>query len=269
MAASRRNAESQPRTPVASLGKGLTVLEALAAMNGPASLTSLMQQTGFDRAGVNRILRSFIDVGYVERSSRGAYVISSRAYLLGVRLTRSQNLIRVALPELQALRDGIDETVNLAVLDGPEIVYLVRLAVGRILSLNIEVGSRLPAFCASLGRAILAYLPEDEAIKILRQSDRQQFTPQTKTAIPDLLGMFEQIRRRGCAVTNQEFEIGLCSMACPIFADGGRPVAAVNIAVSAARMSATELLRKYREPLQRTCDRISLGLGWDKTGRRG
>lgn len=231
-------------------------------MDAPASLTALMQQTGFDRPGVNRILRSFIDAGYVERSSRGAYVVSSKAYLLGVRLTRAQNLVRVALPELGALRDSIGETVNLAVLDGPEVVYVARLAVGRILSLNIEVGTRLPAFSASLGRAILAYLPEDEAIKILKQSDRQKFTPQTKTAIPDLLGIFEQIRRRGCAVTNQEFEVGLCSMACPIFADGGRPVAAVNIAVPAARMSSTELSRSYREPLQRTCDRISRGLGW-------
>jgi IclR family pca regulon transcriptional regulator len=239
------------------------VLEALASMNTPASLAALMQQTGFDRAGVNRILRSFIDAGYVERSSRGAYVVSSRAYLLGVRLTRGQNLVRVAHPELSALRDSIGETVNLAVLDGPDVVYLTRLAVGRILSLNIEVGSRLPAFCASLGRAILAFLPEDEAVKILKQSDRKPFTPHTKTSIPDLLAIFEQIRRRGCAVTNQEFEIGLCSMACPIFADGGRPVAAVNIAVSAARMSSAELSRSYREPLQRTCERISRGLGWN------
>jgi IclR family pca regulon transcriptional regulator len=143
------------------------------------------------------------------------------------------------------------------------VVYLMRLAVGRILSLNIEVGSRLPAFCASLGRAILAFLPEDEAVKILKQSDRKPFTPHTKTSIPDLLAIFEQIRRRGFVVTNQEFEIGLCSMACPIFADGGRPVAAVNIAVSAARMSSTELSRSYREPLQRTCERISRGLGWN------
>jgi IclR family pca regulon transcriptional regulator len=204
-----------------------------------------------------------MDTGYVERSGRGEYVISTRGYLLGMHLTQSHNLVRVAQPEIRHLRDKINETVNLAVLSGPDIVYLVRLAVGRILSLNIEVGSRLPAFCASLGRAILAFLPETEAEAILRRSDRQAFTPQTKTSIEDITAVLKQIRRRGYAVTNQEFEIGLCSMACPIFVRGGRPVGAVNIAVSAARMSATELVRSYREPLQRTCERISRSLGWD------
>jgi IclR family transcriptional regulator, pca regulon regulatory protein len=263
MAAKRESDEQRGRTPVASLGKGLLVLETLASTDSKGSLADLMNRTGFDRATVHRILRSFMDTGYVERSGRGEYAVSTKGYLLGVHLTHAHNLVRVAQPEIRHLRDQINETVNLAVLTGPDIVYLVRLAVGRILSLNIEVGSRLPAFCASLGRAMLAFLPESESEAILRRSDRQAFTPQTKTSIEDIAAILKQIRRRGYAVTNQEFEIGLCSMACPIFVRGGRPIAAVNIAVSAARMSATELVRSYREPLQRSCERISRSLGWD------
>src|SRR5579872_4621406 len=179
--AERRSEEPTARTPVASLAKGLLVLESLAAGETRGSLAELMKCTGYDRATVHRILRSFMDAGYVERSGRGEYVVSTRTYLLGVHLTHAHNLVRVAQPELRSLRDGINETVNLAVLSGPDIVYLVRMAVGRILSLNIDVGSRLPAFCASLGRAMLAFLPPAEAVALLQQSDRRAFTPNTRT----------------------------------------------------------------------------------------
>jgi IclR family pca regulon transcriptional regulator len=239
----------------------MLVLDALASLPSPSSLPELMRLTGFDRAMVYRLLRSFLDAGYVERTGRGEYAVSTRAYLLGVHLTHSHHLVRAAEPELRALRDKINETVNLAVLSGTEIVYLVRLSVGRILSLNIEVGSRLPAYCASLGRAILAFLPDTEAAQILRQSDRRALTDYTKTTVEDIVTELVQIRRRGFAVTNQEFEVGLCSMAHPIFVRGGRPIAAVNIAVSAARMSANELVRRYRQPLQIACERISFKLG--------
>lgn len=155
----------------------------------------------------------------------------------------------------------INETVNLAVLAGPEIVYLQRIAEGRILNFSIEIGTRLPAYCASL--AILAFLLESEALGILRQSQRRAFTPHTKTTVEDLMAVLAPTRRRSYALSNQEFEIGLCSMACRIFIKGGRPIAAVNIAAMAARLSAAELARRFSVPLQRTCERISLALGWE------
>lgn len=239
------------------------MLEALSTASQRGSLPELMLATGFDRATVHRILRSFIDAGYVERSGRGEYAISARGYLLGAHLTSAHALARAAEPELRLLRDRINETVNLAVLSGSEIVYLIRLEVSRVLNLNIHVGSRLPAYAASLGRAMLAFLPEHEAISILQQSDRHPMTPHTKVSLDDLLAVFEQIRRRGYVVTNQEFDVGLCSMAYPIFTKGGRPVAAVNIAVSVARMGPVEMVRRYREPLEQATSRISRALGWD------
>jgi len=263
MAGAEKAGGSAGRTPVASLAKGLTVLEALASASPKGSLPELMRATGFDRATVHRILRSFIDAGYVERGGRGEYSVSSRGYLLGAHLTSAHALARAAEPELRALRDRINETVNLAVLSGSDIVYLIRLEVSRVLSLNIDVGSRLPAYAASLGRAILAFLPESEAINILQQSDRHPMTPHTKVSIEDLLAVFEQARRRGYVLTNQEFDVGLCSMAHPIFTKGGRPVAAVNIAISVARMGPVEMVRRYREPLQQATHRISRALGWD------
>jgi IclR family pca regulon transcriptional regulator len=239
----------------------MQVLETLASLPARGSLPELIKRTELDRATVYRLLRSLLDSGYVERTGRGEYAVSTRGFLLGVHLTQSHNLVRIAQPALSALRYQINETVNLAVLSGPEVVYLVRLSVGRILSLNIDVGSRLPAYCASLGKAILAFLPEAEAISILRLSDRQAFTIHTKTSIEGLVAELAQTRRRGYAVNNQEFEVGLCSMACPIFAGDRRAVAAVNIAVSAARMSAAELVRRYRQQLQATCAQISKSLG--------
>jgi IclR family pca regulon transcriptional regulator len=238
------------------------VLEALASSPAKGSLPELMSRTGFDRATVNRILRSFIDAGYVERRSRGDYGISNRGYVLGVRLTHANHLIQVAEPELRALRESTQETVNLAALEGTQIVYLARFPVGRIISLGLEIGSRLPAFSASLGRAILAYLPQDEILTILRNTDRQSLTPHTKTSIPDLVAALEQVRRRGFALVNQEFELGLCSMACPIFLHTGRPVAAVNIPIPTARLSPTELAQRHSAALKAACNRISRALGY-------
>jgi IclR family transcriptional regulator, pca regulon regulatory protein len=258
---------ARSRTPVASLVKGLLVLETLALIETKGSVTELMERTGLDRAAVNRMLRSLMDAGYIERRSRGEYGVSARAHLLGVHLTQAHHLVRIAQPELRLLSAEIKETVNLAILDGSEVVYLERLAVGRILSFKIEIGTRLPAFSASLGRAILAFLPESEALGILRQAERPAFTPNTKTSIEDLAAVLSQTRRRGYALTNQEFELGLCSMAFPIFERGGRPVAAVNVAVLAARLSATELARRYRKPLQHTCEQISRALGWEGATR--
>jgi IclR family pca regulon transcriptional regulator len=229
-----------------------------------------MKRTAFDRSTINRILRSFIDANYVERSGRGEYTISTRGYLLGVHLTHAHNLVRVAQPELNDLQNRVGETVNLGVLTGPEVVYLIRMAVGRMLSLNIDVGSRLPAYCSAFGRAILAFLPTVEALAVLQHSDRRQYTPYTKTSIEDLWGVLNQIRRSRFVVTHQELivkspelEMDMFSMACPVFIRGGRPIAAINIAFSAETRTATQLIQRYRDPLLKTCERISFALGWN------
>jgi IclR family pca regulon transcriptional regulator len=265
MAKERQRVRERKGPPVASLAKGLRVLEELAAAGTSSRLPDLIRRTEFDRATVHRILRTFMDIGYIERRSRGEYVVSYRAYLMGAHLTSAHNLIQVARPRLYALRETIGETTNLAILDNTEIVYLIRAEVTRTLSLSLDVGTRLPAFCASLGRAILAYLPEDEAIDVVTRSDRRAYTPYTKTTVPDLMDALKIVRARGLAVSNQEFEIGLCSMACPILGPDGMPVAAINIALLAARMSATRMAKRFKEPLQETCNSISRELGWNRT----
>src|SRR5687768_741283 len=105
MARKRTPEPEASRTPVASLGRGMQVLETLASIPARGSLPELIKQTGLDRATVNRLLRSLLDTGYVERTGRGEYAVSTRGYLLGVHLTQSHNLVRVAQPALRALRD--------------------------------------------------------------------------------------------------------------------------------------------------------------------
>lgn len=265
MAAEKTKAHGRKTPPVASLAKGLRVLEELAAAGTSSRLPDLVRHAGFDRATVHRILRTFMDIGYVERSGRGEYVVSYRAYLMGARLTSAHNLIQVARPRLFALRETIGETSNLAILDSTEIVYLLRAEVGRTLSLKIDAGLRLPAFSSSLGRAMLAYMPEEQAQRVLARSDRRAYTPYTKTSIADLTEALRVVRARGLAVSNQEFELGLVSMACPIFGPDGMPVAAINIALLAARMSAAQMAKRFKDALQETCNGISRELGWKRT----
>lgn len=265
MAREKPQARGRKTPPVASLAKGLRVLEELAAAGTSSRLPDLVRRAELDRATVHRILRTFMDIGYVERSGRGEYVVSYRAYLMGARLTSAHNLIQVARPRLFALKEKIGETSNLAILDNTEIVYLIRAEVGRTLSLTLDIGTRLPAFSSSLGRAMLAYMPDDQALGVLTRSDRRAYTPYTKTTIADLSEALKVVRARGLAVSNQEFEMGLVSMACPIFGPYGLPVAAINIALLAARMSATQMTKRFKEPLQDTCNGISRELGWKRT----
>ena len=262
--------DASPRSgDVGSLLRGLKVFEALAASPDGASPQDLLRTTDLDRSTLQRLLRTLVTAGYAERLARGRYAIATQALSLGVRLTQSHHLGRVSRPYLLELQRDVDETVNLAVLDGTEVVYAARLATGQILSMNIDIGSRLPAYCTSLGRAILAYMPSDQARAVLERSDRQQFTPKTKTDIDELMAELERIRTRGFAYTEAELELGLHSVAAPVRGAGGVVLGAINVSVPAARVTGAELRKEMAPPLLRVADAFSVDLGWEREKGKG
>jgi IclR family pca regulon transcriptional regulator len=246
---------------LASLVAGLEILERLSHSPIGASPNELIEATGFERSRVARTLRTLVAAGYVERRRRGLYSVAPRSVALGARLGNASHLRQVAEPYLMALQTVVHETVNLAVLDGKDVIYLARHATARILAINLQVGSRLPAYCTSLGRAILAYLPAEQTRIILEQSDRRSLTDRTIIDVEQLVAHIEGVRQRGYAVTDGELEQGLRSAAAPVFTAENYVVGAVNVSVPSPRVSLDALRDEIVPALLRCTSELSRALG--------
>src|SRR5690606_1972302 len=140
--------------------------------------------------------------------------------------------------QLDRLSEGISQSTSVSVLDGSEIVYVARASHRRVMSINLMPGSRLPAYCASMGRVLLAAISPDSATQLLNQSDLRSFTPHTKTDPAELMEELAKVRLQGFAVIDQELELGLCSIAVPLRNGRNQTVAALNIGAPAAQIPA-------------------------------
>jgi IclR family pca regulon transcriptional regulator len=245
------------RLPIASLEKSLRVLDALARARHGASVADLVERTGLERTTVQRILRTIHAEGYVERTGRGEYAIAPRAYVMGAMLVRSNQLAAAARPVLRRLQRATGETVNLAVLDGTNVLSLEHLAADKLLVSNFAVGQRLPAYASSLGRAMLANLSEPHAAEILRLSDRDGPTDRTIVVVSELAAELECVRRQGFALVDGEVEYGLCAAAAPVLDRTGSAVAAINVVAPAARADAAKFRASFVAPLIDSAAEIS------------
>jgi IclR family pca regulon transcriptional regulator len=154
-------------------------------------------------------------------------VISLAQAVLG-----SREIISLAMPFLQNLRGSTNETVNMGMLDGTDIVYMARLLNSDLVILRVAVGSRLPAYASSLGRAILAFLPKSEADDILARSDIKEWTSETITGRSDLAQELTKTRKRGYAFNNQGIALGVSGIAAPVLGKNDRPIGAVNLSIA-------------------------------------
>jgi IclR family pca regulon transcriptional regulator len=190
----------------------------------------------------------------------GRYRLHLKALDLGSAFLGSLKLPSLALPHLEALARDTMEAASMGVLDGAEVVYIARAATRRWMSTNLQVGSRLPAYCTSLGRAILAYLPLEEARRLLQGVSMTAHTEYTVTEPEVLLRMLGEVRRRGYAWNNEELEIGLRSVAAPVRRAGG-VVAAINVSAASARISADRMETEFVPRLLEAAEKVSHAIG--------
>jgi len=254
---------SGKRVPIAGLAKGLAVLEALVAGAEGASPAELVARTGLERTTVQRILRTLTAEGYVSKSGHGQYHVAPRAFSLGLGLSRGSQLARTAKPYLDQLGSRVQEATNLAVLDGLDVLYVARSEPNRSLSDTHTVGSRLPAYCTSLGRAILAFGPEERAISLLEKSDRSKVTDNTVTDFADLLSELARVREQGYAMVNSELEKGLVCISAPVWSPSGGAFAAMNISIPEIRVD-DSTIEEYVPLLLDTARMLSADLGWEQ-----
>ena len=261
---------SMPDTPaseeragefVQSLDRGLAVIRAFGAERPSLTLSEVARQTGLSRAAARRFLHTLVELGYVGSDGR-EFHLRPRLLELGYAYLSGLSLPEIAQPHLQRLSDETGESSSVAVLDEDEIVYVARVAVPRIMSVSIAVGSRLPAFATSLGRAIVASRPSEFRDEFLRRAELRPLTSHTIIDRAVLSDELERVAAKGWSLVDQEFQEGSRSIAAPIRDYTGAVVAAVNVAAPARLSESTSV---FLEPLLRAAEAIELDLRQTRT----
>jgi IclR family transcriptional regulator, pca regulon regulatory protein len=216
------------------LEKGLAVIACFDAGHPRLTIADVARMTGLSRATARRCLITLARIGYAETDGRH-FALTPRVLQLGYAYLSSTPLTAVLQNALERLSEEIGESSSASLLDGRDIVYVARAATKRIMSVGLSVGSRLPAYCTSMGRVLLAALPEDEARRRVEASDRRALTRATATTVEAVMARVAAARTAGYAVIDQELEVGLTSIAVPVIDREGKVVAAINVGTQATR----------------------------------
>jgi IclR family transcriptional regulator, pca regulon regulatory protein len=250
-AADRQPAKAGIGNPnfVLSLARGLEVLESFEGHTEGQSVADVARSTGLSRAAARRLLITLEQLGYAECAGR-VYRLKTRVLKLGFSYLTSTSLPTIAQPILERITETVRESSSMSVLEGDEIVYLARSAAKRVMSVGLSVGSRLPAYCTSMGRVLLAALPEEELTRYLDRVELKALTPKTVTEKDELCAILRRVQAQDFALADEELELGLRSIAVPIRNRQNRVLAAINIGVHAARVSAAEMMERLLPVLQ-------------------
>ena len=248
-----------------SLGKGIKVLESFSTKDHNLSIVEIAKKVSLQKATVYRIVFTLKELGYLKYdSSNHKYFLGPKVLSLGFSTIRNMKISEIAHPYLRKLYKRSGQTVALGVLDDTEVVYIDRFQKEQILNINLHIGNRLPVYNSSIGRAILAFLPQDDYEVTLRKllEDKNILSSIGKNG-KKLAKILKDVRKVGYAIDDQEYVIGLRAIAAPIFGLEGKVRGAVNIPVLTAHISMKELIEKYTPILLETSREISAMIGYD------
>ena len=253
-------ASRPPREFVQGLERGFAVIRAFGVNARALTITEVAQRTGLSRAVARRYLLTLQELQCV--SQRGAtFSLTPRILDLGFTFLSTIDVAHVAQPVMEEIANKLHESCSAAVLDGREVVYVARVQAKRIMSINLVVGSRLPAHATSMGKVLLAYLPPDSLEQYLAGAPFEALTKRTVTTAADLRQVLARVRQRGWAFSDQESEVGVRTVAAPVYNHANQVHAALNVSGHAARVSMGELRRLYLPVLLDGARRTSLALG--------
>jgi IclR family pca regulon transcriptional regulator len=232
------------RDVMGGLLKGLKVIEAFSAERPRLSISEAAEITDLDRATTRRCLLTLSESGYADYDGK-FFTLTPRVLRLGTGCLAAMPLPRIVQPVLDRLSQEIGESTSVSILDETEIVYVARAAQRRVMSIALMPGSRLPAYCTSMGRVLLAALDPIEARRLLEASSRERRTERTVTDIDALMAVLATVRNDGYAIIDQEVEIGLRSIAVPLRNARQQVVAALNVGLSVGVEPPSVLVERY------------------------
>lgn len=250
---------NEDRDYVNSLARGLNIMRAFNRDKPSMTLSEVAKETGINRAAARRFLLTLVREGYVETDGK-YFRLRPKILELGFSALSSITFSEIAQPVMDELAEGLDEMCLAAVLDGEWSVYVARSLSRRLVSVNLDVGSRLPAFAMSTGRVLLAALSDDELDRWLRDLRPVRHTEKTIVSKRKLREEILRARRQGWAIMDQEYEIGLGSLSVPILDRAGNTVAALNVCCPSARISIEMMKNDFLPELRRAAQQISAAL---------
>jgi len=248
-----------------SLERGMAVIQVFSRERPALTLSEVARLTDTTRATARRILLTLEKLGHV-RTDGKLFTLTPRVLSLGWAYLASLELPELAQPLMEDLVEETRESCSMATLDPPDIVYVARVPTRRIMTITLGVGARLPAHATSMGRVLLAGLPDDELDRFLDETPLERFTENTITDPIVLRDAVVEARDRHWALVDQELEIGLRSVAAAVTGPSGRTVAAINVSAAAQRVSCDEFRRRFLPALLETASAISAAAGHARTG---
>jgi IclR family pca regulon transcriptional regulator len=249
-----------------SLERGLAILSSFHSDRPLLGVSELSRDLDLSRSTAHRYVSTLAKLGYLQQDPESKrYRLGPKVLDLGFSALNSMDLLEISAPYLRRLSDETQRTVNLAILDGIDVVYIERYRTPqqgqREIDLNLHVGARLPAYCTAMGKAILAFLPEDRLAELIERIDFAPRGPNTLTSARAFRTELEKIRATGISVNDEELAYGLRSIAAPIHSHSGEVLAALNLAVHRTIVSMDELIARFGPAVTKTAHDISLSMG--------
>lgn len=245
-----------PRDYVGSLARGLEVLRAFNRTRRKMTLSEVASETGNTRAGARRILLTLVREGYAVMDGK-LFDLTPQVLELGYSVLSSKGAWDIARPFIDHLSEETRESVSAAVLDKPDVVFVGGAQYHRILSIGVTVGARLPAAATATGRVLLAAQPPETWAGMIRNLPLEKLTDRTVTDPAEFRRILEDVREKGWCLVDQELEIGLISIAVPVYSRTGTLAGAINVGAPSVRMSREAMIETVLPRLQETVANIS------------
>jgi IclR family pca regulon transcriptional regulator len=235
--------------------RAFAIVRAFGRESPRLTVSQVATRAGLTRASARRFLLTLQELGYVGSEDR-LFFLRPRILDLGFAYLSSVPVFDIVEAHMEPMVQQVQESSSASVLDGTDIIYTVRVPTKRIMSIQIEVGSRLPAYATSMGRVLLASLPPAELDEYFEQAKLEQLTPKTLTDEAKLRAELDQVRKKGWCLLDQELEVGVRSIAVPLHDVNGKVFAAMNISTNATRVPAERLVGDYLATLRKTATAI-------------
>jgi IclR family pca regulon transcriptional regulator len=253
---------------IEAIARGLDVIRAFGPGQPVMSLAGVAAASGLPRPTARRILLTLEQLGYVRQASgaagpgqqaaySGGYELTPRVLDLGMSYVLSRGLWEIARPHMEALVARTSESTSIAQLDGSDIVYVARVAVPKIVTLSVTIGTRFPAMQTSLGKVLLAALPLTEAERVLAEPSRSGIPPRWQPDAAERAAALREVRARGWALTDEQLAPGIRSVAVPLRDGDGQVIAAINVNSHAAETPLDVLIGQHLPLLLQTAGSIS------------
>jgi len=249
---------------IEALERGLSVLEIFSRESPSLSMTEIAEQAGLTKSTAFRVIHTLEELGYLKRDPETKrYRPGLKVLRLGFCALNSLEMGQIAQPYLKALSAQCGETTNMTVRDETDIVYVVRNKTQQILAVDLHLGSRLPVYCTSMGKAQLIDFSRQELVNLLGEGPYPAITPNTITTLDGLIAELETVRQQGYAINDEELAAGLRAVAAPVRGRQGNVVAAINVSIPSGRASRREVEHTLAPKVVETAGEISSLLGAD------